>query len=57
MATLNDVRKEAGLKPICLTPCERDGHNYKIVWHDEKSLAHRTLLVCAKCGETKIVYF
>lgn len=57
MATLNDARKAAGLKPICLSPCERDGHNYKIVWHDEKALSHKTLLVCAKCGETKIVYF
>lgn len=40
-----------------LTPCEMYGHNYRVVWHDEKSISHRTLLVCAKCGETKTVYF
>lgn len=57
MASLNKIREAAGLEPIGPTPCERDGHNYIMVWHDEKSLSHRTLLVCAKCGETKIVYF
>lgn len=35
--------------------CEKYGHNYKLVFHDEKSVTHTSYLVCSKCGKGIIV--